>query len=77
MKEEPKNKRGNQIRDIGTYTVIPTMLVVGPALGYFLGSLIEKRWGHAPWPSSLGGVFGLVAAGRQIWLLVTREGRGR
>lgn len=77
MKQTPDDRRGRQIRDIGTYTVIPTMLVVGPTLGYFLGTLIEKRWGHAPWPSAGGAMFGLVAAGRQIWLLVTRDGRGR
>ena len=77
MKEDPNDKRGKQIRDIGTYTAIPMMLVVGPALGYFLGTLLEKKWDHAPWPSGLGAVFGLAAAGRQIWMLVTREGRGR
>jgi F0F1-type ATP synthase assembly protein I len=77
VKESPEDRRGRQIRDLGAYTAIPMMLVVGPALGYFLGTLIEKKWGHAPWPSAGGAMFGLVAAGRQIWLLVTRDGRGR
>lgn len=77
VRESPEDRRGRQIRDIGAYTAIPMMLVVGPALGYFLGTLIEKKWGHAPWPSAGGAMFGLVAAGRQIWLLVTRDGRGR
>lgn len=77
MDREPDNRRGRQIRDIGIYTAIPTMLVVGPLLGYFLGSLLEKEWGHGPWPSAGGAVVGLLAAARQIWLLVTRDGRGR
>lgn len=78
MPQSHNDKRGRQIRDIGVYTAIPTMLVVGPALGWFLGTLVEKKWGHAPWPSALGGVFGLLAAARQIWLLVTtRDGPGR
>jgi len=77
VRQDPQDRRGKQLRDIGIYTAIPTMLVAGPALGWFLGTLIEKRWGHEPWPSALGGVFGLLAAVRQIWLLVTRDGRGR
>ncbi len=77
MTQDPNERRGKQIRDIGIYTAIPTMLAVGPALGWLLGRLIEKRWGHDPWPSALGGVFGLLAAVRQIWLLVTRDGRDR
>ena len=75
MSDRPEDRRGKQIRDIGAYTAIPAMLVVGPALGYFLGSLIEKKWDHAPWPTALGAIFGLAAAARQIWLLVSRNGR--
>lgn len=76
LSERPEDKRGKQIRDIGAFTAIPMMLFVGPALGYYLGSLIEKKWDHAPWPTDLGAVFGLAAAARQIWLLVRRDGRG-
>ncbi len=77
LEKQPGDRRGRQIRDIGAYTAIPTMLIVGPALGYFLGTLAEKRWDHAPWPSALGALFGLAAAARQIWLLVKRDGRNR
>jgi hypothetical protein len=77
LSEQPGDRRGRQIRDIGAYTAIPTMLIVGPALGYFLGTQIEKKWDHAPWPSALGALFGLAAAGRQIWLLVKRDGLGK
>lgn len=77
LDERPGDRRGKQLRDIGAYTAIPTMLVAGPALGYYLGLQIEKKWGHAPWPTSLGVVFGLLAAARQVWLLVTRDGRGK
>ncbi len=68
-------RRRKQFRDIGTYSAIPMMLVVGPALGYWLGHLAEKRWGHEPWFSAGGCIFGLVAAARQIWLLLKQGGK--
>ncbi|MFH1843016.1 MAG: AtpZ/AtpI family protein [bacterium] len=67
-------RKGKQYRDIGIYTVIPTMMIVGPLLGYYLGSLAEKKWGHSPWPSAGGAIFGLAAAVRQIWLILQRHG---
>ena len=68
------DKKGKQYRDIGIFTVIPTMMVVGPALGWYLGCLAEKKWGHSPWPSAGGAILGLVAAVRQIWLILKRHG---
>jgi ATP synthase protein I len=53
-------------RKIGFYTTIPAMLLVGPVLGYLLGSWLEHRFGHAPW-FVLGGVtLGFVASVRQV-----------
>jgi hypothetical protein len=70
------DRRGKLIRDIGTYTIIPMMMVVGPVLGWWIGHLIEDRWGGQPWPSVIGALFGLVAAGRQIYLiLANKDGR--
>ena len=72
----PEQKR-KMYRDIGMYTIIPTMMVVGPILGYLLGRLIEKKWGLAPWPSTGGAIFGLLAVVRQIWIILTRNGGER
>lgn len=76
------NRQGNkqrrkQFRDIGIYTAIPMMMVVGPTLGYFLGRLAEKKWDHDPWPSVGGAVFGLLAAARQIYLILRKGGERR
>jgi F0F1-type ATP synthase assembly protein I len=68
-------KRGRQYRDIGIYTIIPTMMIVGPVIGYVLGHLAEKRWGHEPWLSVGGALFGLAAAARQIWIILKNAGR--
>jgi len=42
-------------------------------LGYYLGRLAEKKWGLDPWLSFGGAMFGLAAAGRQIYLILTRR----
>ena len=67
--------RRRQYRDIGVYTAIPMMMVIGPALGYWLGRQSENRWGHEPWFSAGGALFGLAAAFRQIWLILKQAGK--
>jgi|GEM_PF-2004546 len=66
---------GKQARDIGSYTLIPMMMVAGPALGYLLGRVIQHYWGGEPWPMVGGVLFGLAAAFRQIYLLLAGKTR--
>ncbi len=73
---------GGQIKDIAAYTLIPAMLLAGPALGYGLGRLVEWRWGGSPWGVVLGSMFGLAAAFKQIYLILMQKtappaGKGR
>jgi len=70
-------RRGKQIRDIGSYTLIPMMMLVGPVLGFLIGKWVEKQWGYAPWPSTGGALFGLAAAVRQIYLILTQRDQTR
>ncbi len=65
--------RMGQIKDIGAYTMIPAMLLAGPALGYGLGWLVESRWGGSPWGVVIGSLFGLVASFKQIYLILTKK----
>ena len=66
-------KAGHQARQLGTYTLIPTMMLAGPAVGYGLGWLVEKQWGGKPYVSVFGILFGLVAAFHQIFLLLKKN----
>jgi F0F1-type ATP synthase assembly protein I len=68
-------KMGKSANDIGTYTLIPMMMLAGPAVGYILGMLAENQWGGAPWTSVGGLLFGLVAAFRQIFILLARKAK--
>jgi uncharacterized protein YqgC (DUF456 family) len=68
-------KRGRQIRDVGIYTTIPTMLVVGPVLGYFLGRWAGQRWGDENLMEAAGLFLGLLASIRQIWVILRTHGK--
>jgi F0F1-type ATP synthase assembly protein I len=66
-------KKARQARDIGLYTIIPMMMVAGPAIGYLLGLFLQKSFGGEPWFVVGGALFGLAAAFRQIFLLLSRR----
>ena len=72
FKGKRDSQRGKQFREIGIFTAIPMMMIAGPLIGYFLGRLAEKKWGHDPWLSGGGAVFGFLSAARQVWLILKR-----
>lgn len=75
MDDEPgRRDQGRRMRDVGIYTTIPMMLVVGPVLGYLLGHWAAGRWGHVAAFESGGLVLGLLAAIRQVWLVLKQHG---
>jgi F0F1-type ATP synthase assembly protein I len=53
-----------QLRQAGLLTAIPFVLLVGPAIGYYLGTALDHRWSHAPWGMGLGIALGLLASAR-------------
>ena len=71
----PTNEEaGRRARDIGAYTIIPMMLLAGPAIGYLLGLGAERVLGGKPWPSLAGMLWGLAAAFRQVYLILKNRG---
>ena len=53
------------------------MLLAGPALGYLIGHWAGGRWGNQTTWQAVGAIFGLAAAGRQIWLILKEHGNDR
>ncbi len=62
------------LKQAGLLTAIPFVLLVGPALGYYLGTAVDHRWRHAPWGMTAGIVLGLLASGR-VTIQLIRESR--
>ncbi|MCP4572701.1 MAG: AtpZ/AtpI family protein [bacterium] len=68
-----RKDQGRAARDIGNYTLIPMMMLAGPVMGYLVGHYAEGRLGGEPWLGVGGALFGLVAAFRQIILMLQRK----
>ena len=56
----------------GLLTAIPIVLLVGPAIGYYLGTALDRRWSYAPWGMVAGIVLGMVASARVIIQMIQR-----
>ena len=61
------------IRQAGLLTSIPIVLLVGPAVGYYLGNALDRRWTAAPWGMVGGLILGMLASVRIIIQLIRRS----
>jgi len=70
----PPEKRPDDsaLRSAAMLVAIPTLLIVSPLVGFFLGDLGDRKFHTSPWLSILGLVLGFVAAGREVWLIYRR-----
>ncbi len=44
-----KNAFYSQVKQLGVLTTVPIILLVGPAIGFFLGSWIDRKANSYPW----------------------------
>jgi len=61
-----RGPRQGGLKSAGLLLAIPTLLIVAPLVGFFLGSLIDRRFGTSPWFTLAGLVFGFAAAAREV-----------
>jgi len=72
MAKPPEEDAYSSLRSAGLLLTIPTLLIVSPLAGFFLGVWLD-RWLHTrPWLSIVGLALGFVAAGRETWLIHRR-----
>jgi len=75
LTEEKKESKYSVYKQLGILTTIPAILAVGPILGYFMGSYLDKKLNSSPYLMILFIIFGFVASGRQVYSLVTRSSK--
>ena len=73
MAPEPGKKTPYEgLRSAGLLLTIPTLLIVAPLVGFFLGSWLDGRFGTGPWLGIAGLVVGFAAAGRETYRIYRR-----
>lgn len=70
----PQGKRPDDsaMRSAATLVAIPSLLIVSPLVGFFLGGLGDKRFHTSPWLSLVGLILGFAAGAREVWQIYKR-----
>ena len=70
----PQNKHPDDsgLRSAATLVAIPSLLIVSPLVGFFLGALGDKRFHTSPWLALSGLGLGFVAGAREVWSIYKR-----
>ena len=73
MAPQSKEKSPHEgFRSAGLLLTIPTLLIVSPLVGFFVGSWLDRRFKTEPWLGILGLAVGFAAAGRETYLIYRR-----
>ena len=73
MAPQPDKKSpGPDFRTAGLLLAIPTLLIVAPLVGFFLGNWLDRRFSTGPWLGLAGLGLGFAAAGRETWQIYRR-----
>ena len=70
----PQDKRPDDsaMRGAAMLVAIPSLLIISPLVGFFLGDLGDKRFHTAPWLAISGLLLGFVAGAREVWSIYKR-----
>jgi F0F1-type ATP synthase assembly protein I len=72
LKEPAKGNRGKGLAQAGVFLVIPTILLVAPMIGYFIGNWADSKLGTEPYLLIVGLLLGFGAAAREIYNLIKK-----
>ena len=70
--QHDKRPDDSGMRSAATLVAIPSLLIISPLVGFFLGDLGDKRFHTSPWLSLAGLILGFAAGGREVWLIYRR-----
>ena len=60
------------LRTAGLLLAIPTLLIVSPLVGFWIGDWLDRRFHTAPWLGIAGLGVGFAAAGRETYRIYRR-----
>ena len=67
-----EDPRYEGLRSAGLLLAIPTILIVAPLVGFFIGNWLDRRFKTSPWLGIIGLILGFAAAGRETFLIYRR-----
>ena len=67
-----QDPRYEGLRTAGLLLAIPTLLIVAPLVGFFLGTLLDRRLKTSPWFTIIGLILGFFAAARETYRIYRR-----
>jgi F0F1-type ATP synthase assembly protein I len=72
MTPAPKNPDSSGLRSAGLLLAIPTILIVSPLVGFFVGMYADRWLGTGKWLAVIGTFLGFAAGGRETWQIYRR-----
>jgi ATP synthase protein I len=73
MAPRPEKKSSAEgLQTAGLLLSIPTLLIVSPLVGFFVGGWLDRRFKTEPWLGIAGLAVGFAAAGRETYLIYRR-----
>jgi F0F1-type ATP synthase assembly protein I len=69
---QKKDSERSPLRSAGMLLAIPSLLIAGPLVGFFLGGALDRWLKTAPWMLLACIVLGFVASGREIAVILRR-----
>lgn len=73
LNPNPNNKSRRDLGQLSLLASVPTILIAGPLVGFFVGQWLDKKLGSEPYLMILGLILGFVAAGVEIYNLVKKS----
>ena len=65
-----KDALPSQLKQLGALTTIPIILLAGPAIGYFAGGWLDRKFRIYPWFTIALIALGFIASGREVFRLL-------
>ncbi|HEX9917100.1 MAG TPA: AtpZ/AtpI family protein [candidate division Zixibacteria bacterium] len=60
------------VKQASAFTTIPVILLVGPLVGYLIGSFLDRRLGTQPYLMLVLVVLGFAASGKEIYRMIKK-----
>lgn len=68
-------ERAKNMRQVGMLGMIPTLMVVSPLVGYFLGVMLHRYLGLGEWIKPTCALLGAAAGIREMILILRKVSR--